>query len=131
MAATTMRKTKPTVGSLIDRLHDLREKKRLLNDELKLLDSEYSETEKELMALMDSEGVTKSTGKKASAGISESIHPDVIDWDAFLAYIHKNKFYHLLQRRPSSTACRELFETKGKIPGVEPFVKRTINLRNL
>jgi len=129
---TEAKRTKPvSIGALIDGMWDLREKKRAVEAEAKSLSEQIEALETQLLVVMDTDGVTKSTGKKASAGITEAVRPNVVDWDAYYAYIHKNKFYHLLERRPSVTGCRELFESKGKIPGVEPFVKRTINLRTV
>ena len=70
-------------------------------------------------------------GKLASFTIGTSAVPQVKDWDLFYKYIYKNKFGHLLERRPSVTGCRELFDTKGNITGVEKFTKRKINLRGV
>jgi hypothetical protein len=75
--------------------------------------------------------VSKSTGVLATVSISENIRPSVEDWDAFYAYIHKYKYYHLMERRPSVSGCNELLETKGKIPGVVPFTQRKLNVRSV
>ena len=120
-----------TIGQKIDMMFKIREKVRELEGEIKLLNVEKEELEAELLEQMDKEGVTKSTGGKASVTVSESVKPSVEDWDAFYAYIHRQKLYHLLERRPSVTGCRELFEKRGKIPGVVPFVKRQITMRSL
>lgn len=53
----------------------------------------------------------------------------VTDWDAFYAYIYKNKFGHLLQRRVSDPAWRELMEQGKKVPGTTPFTKKRLNFR--
>jgi len=126
---TTKSKTL-TVGALIDAMHNKRELIRACEAKAKILSAEKDELEEQLLERMDSEGVRTSTGKHASAGITESIRPNVTDWDVFYAFIFKNKYTHMLERRPSVTGCRELFTLKGNIPGVEPFVKRTINLRS-
>ena len=120
-----------TIGVKIDTLQKLREKKRKLEASVKEVADFMSTLEKELMEQMDTEGVMKSTGKLASVSISESVKPSIEDWDLFYGYIHRNKYYHLLERRPSVTGCRELFEKKGKIPGVVPFTQRTINMRSV
>ena len=131
MTATITRIESVATGKLIDKMWELREKKRAQEAAAKDTATEIEALEAQLIEVMDKDGVVKSTGKKASAGITEQVRPDVKDWDVFYAYIHKNKFWHLLERRPSVTGCRELFETKGKVPGVEPYVKRTINLRTV
>lgn len=120
-----------TIGAKIDKLFSIREDKRELEERIKLLVAQADAMETELITQLDAEGVTKSTGKKATVSISESIKPSVENWDDFYKYIQRNKYWHLLERRPSVTGCRELFETKGKIPGVVPFTQRKLNLRTL
>ena len=120
-----------TVGAKIDALHALREDKRQLEELLKAKAQEIDLMENELIELMDQQNISKSTGTKATVSITTSTKPSVEDWDAFYAYIRRNKYYHLLERRPSVTGCRELFDTKGKIPGVVPFTQRKLNIRSV
>ncbi len=120
-----------TVGAKIDSLHALREEKRLLEEQVKAKAQEIGLAENELIEQMDQQNITKSTGSKATVSITTSVKPSVEDWDAFYAFIGKNKYYHLLERRPSVTGCRELFDTKGKIPGVVPFTQRKLNIRSV
>ena len=120
-----------TIGVKIDKLHVLREQKRALEEQIKQLSGQMDELENQLIDQMDKEGVTKSTGNAATVSITTSVKPSVDNWDAFYAYIHRYKYYHLLERRPSVTGCRELLETKGKIPGVVPFTQRKLNIRSV
>ncbi len=120
-----------TIGGKIDALHALREEKKELLAQLEVKEKELEAANLELIDLMDAQGVTSSTGAKATVTIGTSVKPSVDDWDAFYAFIQKNKYWHLLERRPSVTGCRELFDTKGKIPGVVPFTARRINMRSL
>jgi len=120
-----------TIGVKIDALHNLREQKRALEEQVKALSEQMNSLELDLIDQMDKEGVTKSTGKLATVGISSSIKPSVEDWDVFYAYLKKTGYFHLLERRPSVTGCRELFDTKGKIPGVVPFTQRKLNIRSV
>lgn len=120
-----------TIGAKIDQLHAIREQKRDLEDQIKRLVEEADTLENELIGQMDKEGVSKSTGAVATVAITTSIKPSVDDWDAFYAFVHRHKYYHLLERRPSVTGCRELLETKGKIPGVVPFTQRKLNMRSV
>lgn len=119
------------LGGKIDQIQLLRETKRKLEEQVKQISEQIDASERALIAQMDSEGVIRSTGKLATVSISEVIKPTVEDWDAFYAYIARNKYYHLLEKRPSVTGCRELFETKGKIPGVVPFTQRKLNIRTV
>lgn len=131
MAATALHKPKVTIGRLINQMSALREKRRALAAQDKELVKQYDELETQLLALMDAEGTTKSSSGKATATITENINFNIQDWDSFMAYLSKKKLYHLVQRRVSAPSVRELFESKGKVPGLEPFVKREISLRNI
>lgn len=121
---------KATIGSLSDELHAVREKKRGLEEQIKALDEQYKELELKLIELADEQGTTTGKGKLASFTVNDTTVPQVTNWDDFYKFIHKNKYWHLLERRPSVTGCRELFDTKGAIPGVEKFTKRRVNLRS-
>src|SRR5688572_11809292 len=113
-----------TLGTLIDGIWALREAKRKLEAEIKVIEEDVAKAEELLLERMAKEGVDKSTGKYASVAISENVVPVTKDWDAFAAYVLKSKQMHLVERRPATLACRELWEKKGSIPGLEPFTKR-------
>lgn len=132
MASSKVVKTGPApLGLQIDAIFKLREELRAHQEKEKLITDRISAAELVLMETMEKEGVDKSTGKLATVSISSSITGNVVDWDKFYAYIYKNKFGHLLQRRVSDPAIRELFESKGAVPGVEPFTKRRLNIRKV
>lgn len=119
------------MGPLIDGIWEKREHKRKLAAEIEKIEEEIAAMEEALLARMDQEGIDKSTGKKASVGVSEVISANIKDFDEFAAYVKKTGYFHLFQRRVSDVACRELFEKHGKIPGLEPFKKRKLNVRTL
>ena len=118
------------IGTLIDQLHEKREAKRALENQLKALEEEYKLLEEKLLIKFDQEGTTKGAGRLASASVSESVVGNVTDWDKFHAFIKKTGHFHLLQRRTSDAAVRELFEQGKKVPGCEPFTKKRLNLRS-
>jgi hypothetical protein len=128
---TAMRKPKITVGSLIDSMSDLRSKKRALEAEVKTINGQMDALEAQLLDLMDSEGISKSTGKLCTASVSESRQFNNDDWDTFVAFMAKTKQFHLIQRRISAPAVRELWDKKGAVPGLSQYTKREISLRDL
>ena len=133
---TALRKTKPTpakvtVGGLIDQMNTLRERRRVIAAEDTDLKKQYDAIETQLIELLDAEGCSKSTGRTASASISETQVFNIVDWDVFMTYLIKSKQGHLVQRRVSAPAVAEVFTLKGAVPGLEPFTKRSINLRAL
>lgn len=134
MVAAT--KTKPstrpaTTGAIIDQLWASREEKRRLEEQVKEVEYAIKGIEETLMERLEAEGLEKATGSKASVSITSTVTADVQDWDAFYPYIAKNKFWHLLQRRPSDPGVRELWDAGKKVPGVVPFTKRRVNIRTL
>ena len=129
---TATKTTKPLpLGTQIDEFWELREKKRKIEATLKDIDGQLATAESELMERMQAEGTEKATGAKGSISITSSIKADVLDWDAFYAYIGKNKFWHLLQKRVSDPAYRELLDHGKKVPGVQPFNAKRLNLRSV
>mgnify|MGYP003519491479 CR=1 FL=1 len=131
MAAASLKKPKLTIGGLIDQMSALREERRKLDAQSTEVQKVCDALEIQLIELMDAEGATKSTGHVASASIAETVEFNTQDWDSFMAYVAKTKQFHLVQRRVSAPSVRELFESKGKVPGLEPYTKRKISLRNI
>lgn len=117
-----------SLGRQADRFFELREQKRRLEAELEAKEQEIRIAEGELMAAMEVQGVSKITGTTSTVSISESVKPSVEDWSEFEDYIHRNKYFHLLERRPSVLGCREIFEKHGRIPGVVPYVQKKLRM---
>lgn len=119
-----------TLGQLIDQLDTVRERKRKLSEQIKTLEGEYSVLEEQVKERLLAEGMDKATGKKATASLTQEVVATVKDWDALCAYVKKSGHFHLLQRRVSNPAFREL-AAKKPVPGLEPFVKTNLNLAHL
>ncbi len=119
-----------TIGKLIDQMDVIREKRRKLSEQDKELAAQYAEIEITLIQRMDAEGTTKSSGKGATAGITEAVVANV-DWDKAWPLIAKNP--QLMIRNINQASFREMFGQKGEKYmakyGFEPYVKRKISLR--
>lgn len=120
-----------TVGEQIDALARLKQEKKDAEEVVVGIEKQIAAAEEHLLDLMDQQGVSKSTGRMATASVVDSVKPHVQDWAAFYEFIARHKYFHLLDRRPSVSGCRELFENKGAIPGVVPFIKRTVRTTKL
>ena len=107
---------KATPGAMIDSMWELREKKRKLEASIKDLDGQMADIESKLMEDMEANGIDKMTGKAAGVSISTSTVANVEDWDAFLAWVYKTKNGHLLQRRVSDPAWREMSRSRAPSP---------------
>ncbi len=123
-----------TTAQMIDRMYKLREEKRVLAAKLKPIEEEYDQLEKDLKAALIERGSEGDKTKLASASLSEEVVGNIKDWDSFTAYIKKSGHFHLLQRRISNPAFRELsalLVKKGGVPGVEAFTKINLTLTSL
>jgi len=120
-----------SLGSLVDQMWAAREERRKLEEDAKRISEKIEELEKAITEKMDSEGITQTKGARASVSITSSVVADVQDWDTFWPYVAKNKYWHLIQRRVSDPAYRELLDAGKKVPGVQPFTKRKLNLRTI
>jgi len=119
------------LGTLIDSLWQLRENKRLLDKQVKDIEVSITASETELMERFKTDGIDKSTGKKATVSITEALIANIEDWDTFIAFVKKKNYFHLLQRRASIDGVRELIEKNGGVPGLKTFMKPKLNIRTL
>jgi hypothetical protein len=117
-------------GELITAVHAKREEIRELDVRRKALVAERMTLEASIIEKLDEDGVSSAKGLKASVSISENIIPVVKDWDLFYGYILDTKQPYLLERRPSVSSYRELLESGVEVPGLQPFTKRTLNIRS-
>lgn len=131
MNATVAAPVGQSLGSLIDEYFALRERKRELDRELKELKDEMAALEERVINALDADEVTLSRGRRASASITETVVPVVEDWDTFQAYVLQNEALHLLERRPSTAAWRELKDSGELVPGTRPFIKRDLSVRKV
>ena len=125
--------TKPLpIGDIINRMYDIRAERSTLKDRDKELIAEWRELEGDLLNALDTAGMDMGRTDTASARITENVLPNVQDWDAFGEYIMEHNALHLLQRRPSAAAIRELLDANQKLPdGVDVYTQRAISLRKI
>lgn len=126
----------PTIGEMIDNMHKLREKKRVLQKELDAVEADFDALKEACIGALDTQGLDKGTGKLASCSISKVIVANVQDWDKVFSYVKKTGHFHLFERRIAGAAFKELLEMEGEKKmlanaGIAPFTKTNLNLRNL
>lgn len=128
-----MANTKKTVAldTLIDGIFDIRNEIRAVTKQADELKVQKSEMEVQLIEMMDAVGTDQSRSSVATATITETVVPNVTDWDAFWRFIYRNKASYLIERRPASVAFRETLEQRNgrPIPGVSSYTKRAVGVR--
>ena len=117
------------LNEMIDKAYGLREEKRALEKLVTKIKAELADLDNEILEKLDEVGTTIANGEKAAVAKSFDTVATVKDWNAFGQWIIDNGHLHLLQRRVSNPAYRELLNAEGSIPGTEPFTKVTLNLR--
>jgi hypothetical protein len=108
---------------------NLREAKRELEVQIKALDALLAANEDSILTAMDAQGVTRTGIGPFSMSVSEQLVGNVQDWDNVYQFIAANDAFHLLQRRLSNAAYKELLDLGTTIEGIEPFIKRSLNFR--
>lgn len=129
MNAVLQEKQPQTVGAMMDRLFQIRSQKRELEEEIKALNEEWEGIEARLLMQMDEQGSTRVANTQGTAILSETLVPQVEDWESFIHWARDNDALHMIQRRVSSPAYREIIESGQSVPGLSPFTKRSVNLR--
>jgi len=107
------------LNNLSTKLFALKEEKGELNKRITELNGQIRELEMSIWKLMDEDELLKFTTHDGTIYLSPQIVPKVVDWDAFYGYINRNQAFHMLERRPSRAAFRELYEAHKPVPGVE------------
>lgn len=112
-----------TIGELSDEILELK----LVEDKLRKSADAVKDKRREVERLLAEEaaaqGLTKGGGESSSFRVEQVTIPHVFDWDKFYEFIHKKRWYHLLERRPTSKAAQELWERGTDIPGVDKFTQ--------
>lgn len=118
-----------TLSTLIDSLSSLRASKKLAQRELDSIAGQIEALEGEIMKAMDTEGLLESKSAVGKVTLSESVYPRVEDWDQFYQFIYDNRYFHLLEKRPTALAYRELLSLGKSVPGVLPFTMRKLSFK--
>ena len=102
-----------------------------MNAQLKEINRTKEELDYQLLTKLDEQGLSRTANGNASVSINQDTVPEVVDWDAFYAYVKATDDFSLLQRRVSSTAYKELRKLGEEVPGLQPREIRRINFRSL
>lgn len=116
-------------SDIIQSLVECRDERRSIADRDKVLVKVWKSLEEELLLRLDEQGMLQGKTPLGTATITETIVPNVVDWDDLQEHILETGDFYLLQKRPAAAAFRELHASGKEIPGMEAFNKRTISLR--
>jgi hypothetical protein len=112
-----------SLGGLIEALSAKQAERKEAQAIVDALEGQEEELEKQILEKLQEVGVDRVNHAGYTAKRDERIYGNIKDYDALIKYIHRNKYYHLLERRIAVLAFRELLGIKGSVPGVEPVTK--------
>lgn len=127
----------PTIGSLADKMWDLQEAKKKAAKVVKDIEADITALEIQIIEALDSQDTRKGEGKKASISITSSVQASTENWEDFIEWVaagkrnDKKAYLHLVQRRVSVEAYRELLGLGVNVPGIKPFTKRSLSVTTL
>lgn len=117
-----------SIGQEIDALWALKQKKKLIEAKAELVQEEINAVEAALLERMDREQTTAGAGQLAKVTVSDFDRYNITDEESFYKYIKRTGYFHLLEKRASVTGCRELYQRNKAIPGITPYIKRTVKV---
>ena len=118
------------LGALTQQLFDQKQRKKALNAELSELNSDIRGTERNLLREMQEQQLWETGNLNIKITRSSKTVAEVVNWDQFYEYIYANKAGYMLERRPSLSACREMFDEGDPIPGVDPRTFEEVRTRS-
>ncbi len=107
-------------------------KKQIEEGELKAINKTLKAIDGYIIRRMQDQGLRQIQGNdgRATFSVSEEIVPEVTDWDALYAYISQHSYFHLLYRKVTARAYRELIENEEDVPGTEQKKRTTLRMRS-
>lgn len=130
MSAVLQDDSPETLGSIIEQLIKIRDRRRELAAEDSELVEQFDELKKRVIARAKEEGSTRISSKAGTVILTEKTVPQIVDRDAMNDWILETGNIYLLQSRVNTAAFTELVESGQEVPGVQPFVKEDIQLRS-
>ena len=118
-----------TLNELSRELFAAKREKAHHNEQIKQLNEDIRDYEHRIWKLMDEDNLLKFATPEGTIYLSPQVSPKVVDWDAFYRYIEQNQAFHMLERRPSRAAFRELHEANKPVPGVEAVTYDEVRTR--
>ena len=82
-----------------------------------------------VIGMMDQAGIKTAGNDCISVSVGSDIMPTVEDWEKVFDYVKENDAWHVLQKRISAGAYRELLNMGEEIPGIKSFDKTKLNSR--
>ena len=96
------------------------------------LNKMLSDLDGQIIRRMQDEGMSQARDSLNTATfyLNEDIVPQIEDWNIFYKYIKDNDYFHILHKRVSVKAYRELIENGEEVHGTTPKQLTTLRMRS-
>lgn len=123
--------TRLSIGAQIDRLFKMREK---IAADQKKVDEQKKKLKafkEQLIETFKKQNIESSRGDLATVTLKKEVVPNPVDWDDFYQWMYEEHAGHMLYKRVSASAYREMLELRGgeEIPGLESFETEDLSIR--
>ncbi len=121
---------KKNIGTMIDKLYDLKEAHDVTLIASSKAKSKYDDQRDRVINELKSQDLDGANGTKAKVSLNQTLSATISDYTKFERYVYANKALHLLNKTPNTKAWREILEDrKGRpIPGLSPYNRLSLRL---
>ena len=123
-----MNDTPSSLGTLIDQRFALRVTRMAKGKEVEELKREERGLDDQIMEKMRETDQLVAGGKTANVSLNPTTVSHVVDWDKVHEFIRESGHWHLMQKRISEPAYREMLTLEIQVPGVEPTTLTKLSL---
>lgn len=109
------------LGTAIDKLYELRSQRLNVEKVVKTMKSDELALRVHIKQMLDSINLDGAKGSAATAAVITSVDPVAKDWLQIYEFIRENDAFDMLQKRLSSMAVKERWESGILVPGIEKF----------
>lgn len=120
-----------TLQELIAQRQELKRQITTIETTLKPLKDQLKQFDLQILNQMDALGVQRTGTDVANVLISESTVPQVdpAQWEEVFNWIVRNDAWDLVRKQLNATAYESRVTAGEELPGVTPFVKRSVQVR--
>lgn len=122
-----------SLGGMADKIYALSGEIAKIEAQKKEVEEAKRDLENQLIAAMGEAGTDIVRGETASCSLSESVRPQIADFEALTKFIKRTGDFQLFEKRIGANAYREVKERLGNkpVPGLTEFTQTKLSVRKV
>ena len=117
------------IGTVVDRMYALREKRLALQKEVEKLKQQELALKAQVIQRLSKSEAEQVGGKQATASITHPVIGIFVDWQRFWQQTRLERNMDLLPRSMAQAAWKQRYESGVLVPGTEAMRQDKLNLR--